>query len=199
MKALRRKGIFDERVLAAMNRLPRHWFLEYPHSLRAYEDVPLTILAGQTISQPFTVARQSELLRVEKRQRVLEIGTGSGYQAAILAMLGARVFTVERQRELYEKTRRFLPTIGFPQIRCYHRDGTLGLPEFAPFDRILATAGAAAIPQSLVDQLAPNGILLIPVGRRQQRMIRLTKTPDGTLREEDFGAFRFVPFLPGKT
>ena len=198
VEELRRKGIRDQRVLGAVERLPRHWFVEPLFKKRAYEDVPLSIPAGQTISQPFTVARQTELLGVEKRQRVLEIGTGSGYQAAVLALLGARVFTVERQRTLYERTRQFLPRIGFPQVRCYHRDGTEGLPEFAPYDRIVATAGAARVPPDLLDQLAPGGVLVIPVGERQQRMLRVTKLADGTLQQEDFGAYRFVPFLPGR-
>ena len=199
MEKIRDKGIQDPEVLRAMNALPRHFFLDSAFQKRAYEDVPFSIGAGQTISQPYTVARQTELLRVAKRQKILEIGTGSGYQASVLALLGARVFTVERQRELYERTRQFLPRIGFPQIRCYYRDGSLGLPEFAPFDRIIATAGAPTLPEGLLDQLAPNGIFVIPVGKVQQRMLRFTKLADGTIQEEDFGGYRFVPLLGGKS
>lgn len=197
LETIRRRGIRDEQVLRAMYAVPRHLFLDSTFEKHAYEDKPFSIAAGQTISQPYTVARQTELLRVEKRRHVLEIGTGSGYQACVLAQLGARVFTVERQRELYDRTRKFLPRIGFPQIRTYYRDGSLGLPELAPFDRILVTAGAPEVPQALLDQLRVGGILVIPVGKESQRMLRITKRKDG-FTTEDFGAFAFVPFLEGR-
>lgn len=194
---LREKGIRDEAVLEAVLRVPRHWFLDKAFADLAYEDKAFPIDRDQTISQPYTVARMTELLQVRKRDKVLEIGTGSGYQAAILAALGARVFTVERQKALYEKTRQFLPQLGFPGIRCFFRDGFLGLPAYAPFDRIIVTAAAGSIPPALTDQLADGGILVIPVGEDVQDMLRITRMPDGTLKTERFGQYRFVPFMEG--
>ncbi len=199
IESLRDKGIRDERVLRAMSDLPRHFFLEKAFEEKAYDDIPFPIGNEQTISQPYTVAYMTELLGVEKRQKVLEIGTGSGYQAAILSMLGARVYTIERHQELYERTTKLLDSLGFGHIRTYWRDGYKGLPEFAPFDRIIVTAGAPEIPAALLDQLAIGGILVIPVGRNQQKMHRLTKKADGTFLDEALGPFRFVPFLSGKS
>lgn len=199
IQSLRDKGIRDERVLQAMNDLPRHYFLEKAFEEKAYEDIPFPIGNEQTISQPYTVAYMTELLRVEKRQKVLEVGTGSGYQAALLSMLGARVYTIERHQDLYKRTTELLENLGFGHIRTYWRDGYKGLPEFAPFDRIMVTAGAPEIPEPLLDQLAPNGILVIPVGKKQQKMHRLTKDIDGTIQKEVLGPFRFVPFVGGKS
>lgn len=195
--SLRAKGILDEQVLAAIGTLPRHFFLEAAFEDWAYEDKPFPIGCEQTISQPYTVAYQTELLELQPRLKVLEVGTGSGYQAAILGLLKARVFTVERHKPLYEKARKLLAELPIGNVRCYHRDGYLGLPEFAPFDRILATAGAHEVPPALLQQLAIGGILVIPVGTDKQRMQRITKTADASFQYEDLGDFRFVPFLKG--
>lgn len=195
--SLRAKGILDEQVLAAIGTLPRHFFLEAAFEDWAYEDKPFPIGCEQTISQPYTVAYQTELLRLKPRLKVLEVGTGSGYQAAILGLLKARVFTVERHKPLYEKARKLLADLPIGNVRCYHRDGYLGLAEFAPFDRILATAGAHEVPPALLQQLAIGGILVIPVGTDKQRMQRITKTADASFQYEDLGDFRFVPFLKG--
>jgi len=198
MKSLRKKGIQDEAVLSAMEALPRHLFLEKAFEEWAYQDKPFPIGNEQTISQPYTVAYMTELLQVKKRQKVLEIGTGSGYQAALLALLGARVYTVERQQELYEQARRKLDQLGFGQIRTYWRDGYQGLPELAPFDRIIVTAGAPEVPEALLEQLAIGGIMVIPVGKKGQRMYRITRQSENQYDEEVLGHFRFVPFLEGK-
>jgi protein-L-isoaspartate(D-aspartate) O-methyltransferase len=163
----------------------------------AYEDKPFPIGHEQTISQPYTVAFQTELLQVRKRDKVLEIGTGSGYQAAVLALMGARVFTVERYEALYGSAKELLETLGMKNVRCFFRDGSKGLPEFAPFDRIIATAGAAEVPQALKNQLAIGGILVIPVGAEVQDMRRIVRTSETEFIEEDTGSFRFVPFLGG--
>jgi protein-L-isoaspartate(D-aspartate) O-methyltransferase len=194
---LRRKGIRDEAVLAAMSRLPRHFFLEGAFEQYAYQDKPFPIACEQTISQPYTVAFQTQLLQVEKRQKVLEIGTGSGYQAAILALMGARVFTIERHAQLHQQARHLLQQLGLKGIRTYHRDGYKGLPEMAPFDRILVTAGAPEVPSALLDQLKVGGILVIPVGVDKQRMLRIRRDSETDYVQEDHGDFRFVPFLPG--
>lgn len=194
---LRRRGIRDEAVLAAMSRLPRHFFLEGAFEQYAYQDKPFPIACEQTISQPYTVAFQTQLLQVEKRQKVLEIGTGSGYQAAILALMGARVFTIERHEQLHEQARHLLQQLGLKGIRTYYRDGYKGLPEMAPFDRILVTAGAPEVPSALLDQLKVGGILVIPVGVDKQRMLRIRRESEADYVQEDHGDFRFVPFLPG--
>ncbi|RME96919.1 MAG: protein-L-isoaspartate(D-aspartate) O-methyltransferase [Bacteroidetes bacterium] len=195
--ALRRKGIQDEAVLAAIGRLPRHFFLEGAFEQYAYQDKPFPIACEQTISQPYTVAFQTQLLQLEKRQKVLEIGTGSGYQAAILALLGARVFTIERHGPLHQQAQQVLRRLGLKGVRAYHRDGYKGLPELAPFDRILVTAGAPRVPEALVTQLKIGGILVIPVGEAQQRMLRIRRQSESDFITEDHGNFRFVPFLPG--
>lgn len=194
---LERKGINDANVLSAIGRLPRHFFLEKAFEEWAYQDKPFPIDCEQTISQPYTVAFQTSLLELKKRDKVLEIGTGSGYQAAILSLVGARVFTIERHRPLYLKAKELLSTIGLRGIRCYHRDGYLGLPEMAPFTGILVTAGAPKVPQALKEQLAIGGRLVIPVGETDQRMLRITRTSETEWTTEDHGDFRFVPFLPG--
>lgn len=195
--SLRKKGITDERVLAAMDAVPRHFFLDSAFADLAYEDKALPIEREQTISQPYTVAFQTQLLDVKKRDRVLEIGTGSGYQAAILGKMEARVFTVERQEQLFYGAKELLAELGFTSVRCYYRDGTKGLREFAPYDKIIVTAGATEVPQTLLEQLKIGGILVIPVGRRSQKMLRITKKSETEFVEEDFGDFRFVPFISG--
>lgn len=195
--SLRRKGVKEEHILSAMEALPRHFFLEKAFEEKAYEDMAFPIGCEQTISQPYTVAYQTALLEVQKRDKVLEIGTGSGYQAAILALLGARVYTIERQETLFLKTKALLLKLGMRSVRCYFRDGTKGLPEFAPFDKILVTAGIDRAPQTLLDQLAIGGMLVIPVGADVQRMERITRVGEKDYRTERFDQFKFVPFLPG--
>ncbi len=195
VESIRTKGIADERVLAAIEKIPRHIFLDSSFLEFAYQDKPFPIGSGQTISQPYTVAFQSELLLVKKGMKVLEIGTGSGYQACVLAEIGARVFSIERQRKLFLRTREFIAKIGYP-VKVFLGDGYEGLASFAPFDRILITAAAPEIPQPLIDQLKPGGILVIPFGKDDlQQMLRITKNTDGTLTTEKHGAFRFVPLL----
>lgn len=195
--ALRQKGITDEAILAAMNAVPRHFFLDKAFEEHAYEDKPFPIGNEQTISQPYTVAYMTALLDVRKGDRILEIGTGSGYQAAILAALGARVFTLERQEALYEQARALLVAMGFSSIRCFFRDGTKGLPEYAPFDKIIVTAGAPVVPEDLKKQLAIGGVLVIPVGEGMQYMYRIRRSTATAFEEETLGACRFVPFLGG--
>lgn len=194
---IRKKGITDEKVLSAIGALPRHFFLDKAFEELAYEDKALPIGQDQTISQPYTVAFQTVLLDVQKRNKVLEVGTGSGYQAAILALLGARVYTVERQEALYKQAKAMLSRISPGNVRCFYRDGYKGLPEFAPFDRILVTAGANAIPEALLQQLRPGGILVIPVGTEMQVMHKITRQADGSFVDEEKGFFRFVPFVKG--
>ncbi|MBQ7607376.1 MAG: protein-L-isoaspartate(D-aspartate) O-methyltransferase [Desulfovibrionaceae bacterium] len=187
------KGITDKNVLDAMRNVPRHAFVQEALHLQAYEDTSLPIGYGQTISQPYIVAYMTELLEVEAGMRVLEIGTGSGYQAAILAMLGCYVFSIERLRELFTRTQALLRRLGFGSIHMQRGDGTLGFPQAAPFDRVIVTAGGPEIPQPLVQQLDDNGILLIPVGQQQraQQFIRVRKVR-GVLYEETFGSTAFV-------
>ncbi len=198
VETLRKKGISDDDVLDAISVLPRHFFLDKAFEEIAYQDKPFPIGNEQTISQPYTVAYQTQLLGIKKRDKILEIGTGSGYQAAILAILGARVFTIERQEDLYRKTRQLLDDIGLGRIRCYYRDGYKGLPEFAPFDGIIVTAGAEEVPEALLNQLAVGGKLIIPVGGDGQEMFRYTKEEDGGFKAEKLAECRFVPFLKGK-
>lgn len=197
IEKLRNRGISDERVLHVMEALPRHFFLDRAFEEHAYEDKAFPIGSEQTISQPYTVAYQTSLLDVQKRDKILEIGTGSGYQAAILAMLGARVYTVERQETLYQRAKELLEKLEVGNVRCFFRDGSKGLPEYAPFDKILATAGAAEVPQPLLEQLKIGGMLVIPVGKTVQKMYRITRTSEQDYKEEIFDSFRFVPFLKG--
>ena len=198
VQVLKDKGITDVHVLDAIGIVPRHFFLESMFVEFAYQDKAFPIGSGQTISQPFTVAMQSQLLNVTKGMKVLEIGTGSGYQACILAQMGAKVFTIERQRNLYMKTKPFLAKFPY-NIKTFLGDGNKGLPTFAPFDRVLITAAAPEIPQALVDQLKTGGIMVIPLNDEmdasKQIMLRLTKQPDGTMLREEFGDCRFVPML----
>jgi len=178
--------------------IPRHYFLEKTFSDWAYKDVAFPIDADQTISQPYTVAMQTALLDIKKGDKVLEIGTGSGFQACVLAHMGAKVYSIERQKKLYDKTEKFLHDIGYGQVRTLYGDGYDGAPRFAPFDKILITAGASEIPTTLIEQLKPDGIMVIPLGEGDlQKMLKITKTEEGTLKKENFGNYRFVPFLKG--
>jgi protein-L-isoaspartate(D-aspartate) O-methyltransferase len=196
---IRLKGISDQQVLAAMETVPRHFFFDSSFLEYAYEDKPFPIGAGQTISQPFTVAFQSELLQIRKNEKVLEIGTGSGYQACILAEMGARVFTIERQKTLFDRTSKYLPVVGYPTIKAFFGDGYKGLSAFAPFDKMIVTAAAPYIPDALLEQLRPGGILVIPVGANDvQTMTTMTRNPDNTFTKKEYGAFRFVPMLENK-
>ncbi len=195
---IRKKGILNEEILEAIYRVPRHQFLDSGFLKYAYEDKPFPIGSGQTISQPYTVAFQTELLNVKHGARVLEIGTGSGYQACVLAAIGAQVYSIERQKKLYDKARSFLPELGF-KINLFYGDGYLGLPAHAPFDGILITAAAPEVPECLFDQLKTGGVLVSPVGRGDiQTMFRYTKLKDGKISKEQFGSFRFVPLLQEK-
>ena len=198
VEELKNKGISDENVLNAINTVPRHVFLDSSFLDFAYQDKAFPIGSGQTISQPFTVAFQSSLLEIKKNMKVLEIGTGSGYQACVLAEMGAKVFSIERQRKLYTKTKAFLAEFPY-RIKMFLGDGNKGLPTYGPFDRIIITAAAPEIPQTLVDQLKVGGMMVIPLceNEEHQTMLRLTKQEDGTLKREEHGDFRFVPMLKG--
>ena len=194
---LKIKGIRNEKVLEAIGKVPRHLFMESTFIQFAYKDQAFPIGAGQTISQPFTVAVQTQLLEIEKGDKVLEVGTGSGYQAAVLLEMGAKVFTIERQKELYMKVHKFLPEIGYNPA-CFFGDGYKGLPNFAPFDKIIVTAGATSIPEDLKQQLAINGRLVIPVGNEhRQEMNVITRISGNEFRNEKHGDFVFVPLLKG--
>ncbi len=195
---LRTKGITDDNVLNAMNIIPRHFFFDSSFLEFAYEDKAFPIGSGQTISQPYTVAFQTELLKVEKGMRILEVGTGSGYQASVLAEMGARVLTIERQKLLFETLKSLYPPLNY-RIRLFYGDGYAGLPAHAPFDRILITAAAPFIPEALVNQLKTGGILVAPVGKNDvQIMTRITKISDTEVTSETHGSFRFVPMLTDK-
>lgn len=196
VEELRNKGISDENVLAAINNVPRHFFLDSSFLEFAYQDKAFPIGSGQTISQPYTVAFQTSLLNIRKNLKVLEIGTGSGYQACVLAEMGAKVFSIERQRNLYMKTKSFLAEFKY-HIKTFLGDGNKGLPTYGPFDRIIITAAAPEIPQNLVEQLKVGGMMVIPLSENEthQTMLRLTKQDDGSLMRESFGDFRFVPML----
>lgn len=195
---LRSEGFGDERVLAAINEVPRHVFLDSSFVEYAYSDQPFSIGSGQTISQPSTVAMQTQLLKIESGMKVLEVGTGSGYQACVLAVMGAKVFSIERQRNLYFRTKEILEKLSY-RVKTFLGDGYEGLPQYAPFDRVIITAGAPCIPQKLIDQLKPNGIMVIPMDNAEggQTMVRITKKTDGSLDREEFGSFKFVPMLTG--
>ena len=196
---LKEKGITDENVLDAINTIPRHYFLDSAFDKIAYEDRAFPISEGQTISQPYTVAYQSQLLQVKKNDKVLEIGTGSIYQATILAEMGARVFTIERQKKLYDLQKDYYFRNKYPNIKFFFGDGFEGLPTFGPFDKVIITAAAPFIPPKLVQQLKPGGFMVIPVDEGEtQRMLRLTKLEDGTVKEEALEQFSFVPMLTGK-
>ncbi len=194
-KTVADKGITDSRVLEAIKKIPRHWFMDSGFEDHAYQDKAFPIAADQTISQPYTVAFQTELLRVKKGDHILEIGTGSGYQTAVLCELGAKVYTIERQRELYKKTRNFLAKLGYRPKRMSFGDGYLGMPDYAPFDSIIVTAGAPYLPKALLEQLKIGGKLIIPVGDKVQVMTQITRTDVTSFEKKEFGEFRFVPLL----
>jgi len=189
------RGIRDPEVLRAIGRVPRHLFVEGALRDRAYGDHPLPIGHGQTISQPYIVALMTEALRLGGEEKVLEIGTGSGYQTAVLAEIAERVFSIEVVAPLYRRTRALLDQLGYHNVVLLHGDGTLGVPDYAPYDAILVTAGAPHVPERLLDQLSPGGRLVIPVGdRRTQSLLRLTRTADGIEREE-LGGVVFVDLV----
>ncbi len=199
MDLLREKGISDEKVLQAMNNIPRHYFLDSAFDKIAYEDRAFPISEGQTISQPYTVAYQTQLLQVKPNDKILEIGTGSIYQATVLAEMGARVLTIERQKKLFEKTKQFIFKNQYPNLKFFYGDGYEGLPTYAPFDKVIITAAAPFIPPKLIDQLKPGGKMVVPVDEDlHQRMLRITKHEDGTVSEEAFENFSFVPMLTGR-
>lgn len=191
------KGISDEKVLTAIEKIPRHFFFENAFVEHAYQDKAFPIGHGQTISQPYTVAFQTQLLEVKKGDKVLEVGTGSGYQCCILMELGAKVYTIEYNKTLYRKTKKMLPQMGYVPL-FFYGDGSKGLTKFAPFDKILVTAGAPYVPSILVDQLSIGGKLVIPVGTDQhQRMVCVTRTAKNDFTKKEFDYFSFVP-LRGK-
>lgn len=192
------KGVQDEKVLEAIRTIPRHLFMDSSFEDHAYQDKAFPIAADQTISQPYTVAFQTELLQVEKGMTVLEIGTGSGYQTAVLCELGAKVFSIERQQELFRKTKLFLGKIGYRPKYLGFGDGYKGLEEYAPFDRILVTAGAPFVPKPLLSQLKVGGRLVIPVGKESQVMTLFERTSATEFQKTEFGEFRFVPLLENK-
>ncbi|MFT2007594.1 protein-L-isoaspartate(D-aspartate) O-methyltransferase [Pontibacter sp. 13R65] len=195
VKLLREKGIRSEQVLAAMEAVPRHFFFEGAFLEQAYEDKAFPIGEGQTISQPYTVAFQTELLNLRPTDKVLEIGTGSGYQCWVLLQITPHVYTIEFNKVLYEKARRFFRTYNL-RPHTFHGDGSEGLPRHAPYDKIIVTAGAPGIPKSLVRQLAIGGILVIPVGdEKLQKMLRITRTGENDFTREEFSDFKFVPLL----
>jgi len=197
---IRSKGITDENVLAAMLQIPRHFFLDNALDDIAYEDRAFPIGEGQTISQPYTVAYQTQLLQVHPYDKILEIGTGSAYQACVLAEMGANVFTIERQKKLYEKHKNFIFKQKYPGIKFFYGDGFEGLPTYSPFDKILITAAAPFVPPKLIDQLKTGGQLVLPLDYGElQKMIRITKKEDGFLEEESFHNFSFVPMLKGRS
>ena len=196
---LKNKGITDERVLNAINTIPRHYFLDSAFDKVAYEDRAFPIAEEQTISQPYTVAYQSQLLEAKPHEKILEIGTGSGYQAMVLAEIGANVFTIERQKKLFDLHKKFVLRNKYPNIKYFYGDGFEGLPTYAPFDKVIVTAAAPFIPPKLIAQLKTGGKMVIPVGEgKVQKMLRLTKNADGGFSEETFENFSFVPMLGGK-
>ncbi len=198
--SLRDKGITNENVLNAMMNIPRHFFLDTALEHIAYQDRAFPIGEGQTISQPYTVAFQTQLLEITPFQKVLEIGTGSAYQAMVLAEMGATVFTIERQKKLFDLNKSFILRKKYPNIKFFYGDGFEGLPTFAPFDKVIITAAAPFIPPKLIEQLKTGGKMVIPVDDNgSQKMTRITKNADGTLEEETFSDFSFVPMLKGRS
>ena len=197
IKELAEKYNFNPEVLQAMERVPRHLFVDKGLEHLAYKDKPLPIAARQTISQPYTVAMQTHLLDCRKQDKVLEIGTGCGYQAAVLMAMGFRVYSVERIRELYLQAQKNLANTGFDPNALFYGDGFAGLPQFAPFRGILVACGAPEVPRVLKEQLALNGKMVVPVGQHEQRMLRITRTGTDEYKTEDFGIYQFVPMLGG--
>lgn len=198
VKVLEGKGISDKNVLEAIKKIPRHLFLDSGFEQYAYQDKAFPIGAGQTISQPYTVAFQSQLLEVKKDDKILEIGTGSGYQTAVLCTMGAKVYSVERQNELFKTTSLLLPKLGIRPKLLTFGDGYKGLPNYAPFDSIIVTAGAPTIPKPLMAQLKIGGRLVIPVGEKEQIMTLLIRKNETQFEKHEFGEFRFVPLLEDK-
>jgi protein-L-isoaspartate(D-aspartate) O-methyltransferase len=196
--SLREKGITDRNVLQAIDRVPRHLFLDSSFLEFAYQDKAFPIGSGQTISQPYTVAYQTQLLQVTPGDKILEIGTGSGYQSCVLLEMGAKVYTIERQKKLFEKTRSFLPAIGY-NPKMFYGDGYKGLPPFAPFDRIIITAAAPEVPKELINQMKTGGVLVIPVGPLEvQTMVTILKISTTEILRTEHDQFRFVPMLGNK-
>lgn len=199
VEILRQKGIQNEQVLQAIARVPRHLFMDSALEIHAYEDKAFPIAAEQTISQPYTVAFQTELLQLQAGQKVLEIGTGSGYQAAVLTLMGIQVYSVERQHILFKQTQLLLPKLGFSIKKLHYGDGYEGLPEFAPFDGILVTAGAEETPKNLLKQLKIGGKLVIPLGNQEvQTMSVFERISEKEFKKTEHGLFRFVPLLKDK-
>jgi protein-L-isoaspartate(D-aspartate) O-methyltransferase len=197
--SIREKGITNEDVLKALMNIPRHFFLDTALDHIAYEDSAFPIQEVQTISQPDTVAYQTQLLEIKPYDKILEIGTGSAYQAAVLAELGANVFTIERQKKLFELNKQFIFKSKYPNIKFFYGDGFEGLPTYAPFDKILITAAAPFIPPKLLAQLKPGGKMVLPLDDDGvQKMVRITKNDDGSFVEETFSNFSFVPMLKGR-
>jgi protein-L-isoaspartate(D-aspartate) O-methyltransferase len=194
IQLLTEKGISDVNVLEAVGKVPRHLFLDNAFVERAYEDIAFPIGAEQTISRPHTVAFQSELLELKKGEKVLEVGTGSGYQTSVLMELGAKVFSIERQKELFDKTKLLMPLLGYSP-KLFYGDGYKGLPNYAPFDKIIITAGAPFIPEELLAQLKVGGILVIPLGDKVQTMTTLRKMGEKKFDKTEYGEFKFVPML----
>ena len=204
--AIRAKGITDEKVLNAIGKIPRHFFLDSAFDEMAYADRAFPIGEGQTISQPYTVAYQTQLLELRPFEKVLEIGTGSAYQACVLAEMGVQLYTIERQKKLFDDNKKFDYLKKYPTIKFFYGDGFEGLPTYAPFDKILITAAAPLIPQKLIEQLKsaaagkPGGSMVLPLGEGDiQRMIRITKLPNDALKEESFDNFSFVPMVEGES
>lgn len=196
--SIKEKGIVDANIIAAIEKIPRHYFLDTSFIEIAYQDKPFPIGLGQTISQPYTVAFQTELLEVKRDEKVLEIGTGSGYQACVLMEMGAKVFSIERHRPLHQKAKLLLQQMGY-NPKLFYGDGYKGLPAYAPFDKILVTAGAPEIPEALLQQLKIGGMLVIPVGHDEnQIMTRIIKVTNNDFEKTEFGNFRFVPLIGSK-
>jgi len=195
VKLLEGKNIRDINVLNAIGKVPRHYFFDNAFVEHAYQDKAFPIGEGQTISQPYTVAFQSEKLEIKPGDKVLEIGTGSGYQACVLLEMGVELHTIEYQKVLFERTRTFLPKMGY-EANFHHGDGSQGIPSKAPYNKIIVTAGAPTVPNSLIKQLEINGILIIPVGdNKRQKMYKITKLAENKIKKEEFDFFSFVPLL----
>ena len=195
VELLNKKGIADEQVLAAIAKVPRHYFFDETFWNQAYKDIAFPIGEGQTISQPYTVAYQTELLHINKGDKVLEIGTGCGYQTCILLELGAKVYTIERQEKLYQRTKQVLPYMGY-KANFFCGDGSKGIPQYAPYNKIIVTAGAPFVPEDLLKQLTVGGILVIPVGDEQtQKMVTVLKVSETDFEKIVLDTFRFVPLV----